>query len=158
LFHVVGGHEQGFVPVPLSAGTGVVLGFDLTRPIDLSRTFVAGTALDFVGVQAELAAGTGLVIRQEVVSTRARAQAAGLRRKILAILPHIDTRLVLDFTGVSVAASSFMDELLGRLAAELGEPVFRKRIEISNMTPLVARIANVVVEQRLLHPATKSQT
>lgn len=158
LFHIVGGREKGFVPVPRSAGTGVILGFNLSRPIDLSRTFVAGSALDFVGSQAELVSSTGLVVRQEVVSTRARAQAAGLRRKILALLPHMDSRLVLDFAGISVAASSFMDELLGRLATELGERDFRERIEIVNMTPLVARIANVVVEQRLSTPSKEPQS
>jgi hypothetical protein len=61
----------------------------------------------------------------------------------------MERRLVLDFAGVPVAASSFMDELLGRLAAELGEHEFQRRVEIVNMAPLVARIANVVVEQRL---------
>jgi anti-sigma regulatory factor (Ser/Thr protein kinase) len=149
LFHIVGGQDKGFIGVPRSAGTGVVLDFDLARPVDLGRTFIAGSALDFVGAQAERAEEDGLVVQKEVVSTRARAQAAGLRRKILALLPHVETRLVLDFTGVSVAASSFMDELLGRLAYELGERAFRERIEIINMAPLVARIANVVVEQRL---------
>jgi len=79
----------------------------------------------------------------------ARAQAAELRRKILALLPHMETRLVLDFEGVTVAASSLMDELLGRLADELGEGTFRDRIQIVNMSPLVASIANVVLEQRL---------
>jgi hypothetical protein len=149
LFHIMGGQEKGFVGVPRSAGTGVVLDFDLARPIDLGRTFIAGSALDFVGAQAERAEDEGLVVQKEVVSTRARAQAAGFRRKILALLPHMEGRLVLDFAGVSVAASSFMDELLGRLAAELGEHDFRRRVEIINMAPLVARIANVVVEQRL---------
>jgi hypothetical protein len=149
LFRIVDGEERGFIGVPRSAGTGVVLEFNLARPIDLGRTFIAGSALDFVGTQAEMAKESGLMVRSEVVSTRARAQAAGLRRKILALLPQMEIRLVLDFAGVTVAASSFMDELLGRLVDELGEAAFQKQIEIVNMAPLVTRIANVVVEQRL---------
>ena len=65
------------------------------------------------------------------------------------MLPDIEGSLRLDFTGVEIAASSFLDELLGQLAAFLGEEEFRRRIQVQNMPSLVGQIANVVIGQRL---------
>ncbi|WP_431303039.1 STAS-like domain-containing protein [Sediminicoccus sp. BL-A-41-H5] len=149
MFRILAGQDKGYVEVPGALGTGVVLNFRLDRPIDLRNTFIAGTALDFIGKQAEAAETAGLMVRDEVVSARARAPAASLRRKIMALLPDLDSPLIIDFAGINGAASSFLDELLGRLAAELGESTFRRRVEIRNMNPLVARTANVVIAQRL---------
>ena len=78
---------------------------------------------------------------------------------MLALLPDIEGPLRLDFTGVEIAASSFLDELLGRLAAGLGEEEFRQRVQVCNMTPLIRQIANVVIGQRLrgLEPTVAEQ-
>jgi hypothetical protein len=158
MFRITDGRDKSYVPVSGSAGTGVVLGFNLHHPIDLRRTFIAGTALDFIGRQADAVADGGLLIRDQVASTRSRGPARELRQKVLALLPDLDGPLVLDFRGVEVAASSFLDELLGRLAAALGEERFRQQVEVWNMAPLVARIANVVISQRLrgLGPAAET--
>ncbi len=159
MFRITDGQDKGYVPVSGSAGTGVVLGFNLNHPIDLRRTFIAGTALDFIERQADAVADDGLLIRDQVTSTRARGPARELRRKVLALLPDLEGTLVLDFSEIEVAASSFLDELLGRLAAELGEERFRIRVEVRNMTPLVAQIANVVIGQRLrgLEPPVEAE-
>jgi hypothetical protein len=149
MFRISDGQDKGYVQVSGSAGTGVVLNFHLDRPIDLRRTFIAGTALDYIERQAEAAAHDGLLIREQASSTRSRGPARQLRHKVLAMLPDIEGPLHLDFTGVEIAASSFLDELLGRLAASLGEEEFRRRIQVGNMTPLVGQIANVVIGQRL---------
>lgn len=149
MFRISDGQDRGYVPVSGSAGTGVVLGFHLNQPIDLRRTFIAGTALDYIERQAEAAAHDGLLVREQVRSTRSRGPARQLRQKVLAMLPDVEGSLRLDFNGVEIAASSFLDELLGRLAASLGEEGFRRRIQVRNMTPLVGQIANVVISQRL---------
>jgi hypothetical protein len=59
--------------------------------------------------------------------------------------------LILDFSGVKSAASSFLDELLGRLADEdpRAEAIFDGPVRIQGMTPTVQAMANVVVAQRL---------
>ena len=90
-----------------------------------------------------------LVVRDECVHTGSRQAAKSLRRKILAILPDMDTPLVLDFDGVENASSSFLDELLGRLADELGPETFAEEIRIVNAPELVVDMANVVIHQRV---------
>ena len=149
MFKISDGQDKGYVQVSGSAGTGVVLNFHLNQPIDLRHTFIAGTALDYIERQAEAAEHDGLLVREQVPSTRSRGPARQLRQKVLAMLPDIEGPLRLDFTGVEIAASSFLDELLGRLAASLGEEDFRRRIQVRHMTPLVGQIANVVIGQRL---------
>lgn len=149
MFRIIDGQDRGYIPVAGAAGTGVVLSFLLNQPIDLQRTFIAGTAMDYIERQAEAAADVGLSVRAEVTSTRSRGPARSLRQKILALLPDVEGPLVLDFHGIEGAASSFLDELLGRLAAQIGPETFKAKVEVRNMTPLVAQIANVVINQRL---------
>jgi hypothetical protein len=77
-----------------------------------------------------------------------------LRRKIQVLLPAMDGEpLILDFSGVKSASSSFLDELLGRLAEEdpRGQAVFDGPVRIQGMNPTVQAMANVVVAQRLGH-------
>ena len=70
MFRIIDGQDKGYVQVSGSAGTGVVLNFHLNRPIDLRRTFIAGTALDYIERQAEVAAQGGLLVREQATSTR----------------------------------------------------------------------------------------
>lgn len=52
---------------------------------------------------------------------------------------------------VESAASSFLDELLGRLAAHLGAIEFAARIMVRGMSPEIQNMANAVIHQRLEH-------
>jgi hypothetical protein len=91
-------------------------------------------------------------VAAECLHTGGRAPAKLLRRKIQGLLPAMDGEpLILDFRGVKSAASSFLDELLGRLADEdpRGQAIFDGPVRIQGMTPTVQAMANVVVAQRL---------
>jgi hypothetical protein len=65
------------------------------------------------------------------------------------LLPDMTGPIVIDFVGVERAASSFLDELLGRLAAAMGPAEFARRIQIQNAPESLLRMANVVIRQRL---------
>jgi hypothetical protein len=67
-------------------------------------------------------------------------------------MPEIEGPTTVDFTGVHRASSSFLDELLGRLAHHLGEDEFNQQVNITGMDPTVRRMANVVIGQRLGEP------
>lgn len=81
--------------------------------------------------------------------TGSRPPALRLRRKLAAVLPEMDGELILDFVGVRSASSSFLDELLGRLADELGAESFGDRVRCVGMAPTIRKMANVVIAQRL---------
>ena len=92
----------------------------------------------------------------ECLHTGGRAPAKLLRRKIQSLLPAMDGEpLILDFSGVNSAASSILDELLGRLADEdpRGQAIFDGAVRIQGMTPTVQAMATVVEAQRLVQSA-----
>lgn len=144
------GVAKGFTKIPQLPGTGVMFSLDTRRPVDLSATWIAGGSWTFINAEAErIAEAGGIDVAEACINTGSRPPAERLRRKLLALLPEMEKPLRLDFSSVRSASSSFLDELLGRLAHELGEAVFESRVQLEGMDPLVRKMANVVVAQRL---------
>jgi hypothetical protein len=150
-----GRRKPQFQPMPAVFGTGVMFSLDTSKPVDLASTWIAsatGAECLFLNTQTEAASDSGLNVAAECLHTGGRAPAKLLRRKIQGLLPAMDGEpLILDFSGVKSAASSFLDELLGRLADEdpLGQAIFDGPVRIQGMSPTVQAMANVVVAQRL---------
>lgn len=150
-----GKRRPGFQSMPAVFGTGVMFSLDTSKPVDLASTWIAsatGAECLFLNTQTEAASDSGLNVAAECLHTGGRAPAKLLRRKIQGLLPAMDGEpLILDFSGVKSAASSFLDELLGRLADEdpRGQAIFDGPVRIQGMTPTVQAMANVVVAQRL---------
>lgn len=150
-----GKRRPGFQFMPPVFGTGVMFSLDTSKPVDLASTWIAsasGVESLFLNSQTESASESGLDVAAECLHTGGRQPAKLMRRKIQGLLPAMDGEpLILDFSGVKSAASSFLDELLGRLAAEdpRGQEIFEGPVCIQGMTPTVQAMANVVVAQRL---------
>ena len=127
--------------------------FDTSRPIDLTQTFIE--SVDFTYIEAVAGQisrdGASLQVANESSGFGGRSPARRLRRKISAILPDMEEPLTLDFTGIDAVSSSYIDELLGKLIADIGLATYNDRIRIANMAPSVARRANVTIGQRLQH-------
>jgi len=157
-----GKRRPGFQAMPPVLGTGVMFSLDTSHPIDLASTWIAsasGFECTFLNNQTEAASESGIDVAAECLHTGGRLPAKLLRRKIQGLLPAMDGEpLILEFSGVRSAASSFLDELLGRLADEdpRGQAIFDGPIRIQGMTPTVQAMANVVVAQRL-GQATRNQ-
>lgn len=82
-----------------------------------------------------------------VAGTRLTARSARVKVKnLLNAFP--DESLVLDFEGTGTLASSFADELVGRLAEELGEDQFTSRVKFRGLSDLNASTVAAVVAQR----------
>lgn len=150
-----GRRRAGFQAMPAVPGTGVMFSLDTSKPVDLASTWIAsasGVECLFLNTRTDAASDVGLNVAAECLHTGGRAPAKLLRRKIQGLIPAMDGEpLILDFSGVKSAASSFLDELLGRLAAEdpRGQAIFDGAIQIQGMTPTLQAMANVVVAQRL---------
>lgn len=152
-FAYVHGKRKGFEKVLPLPGTGVLLQLQTDRPVDLRSTTIGGgvpTSMHDVARQREPGED-----RIEVASicahTEGRSPARALREQVLAKVaaPEGKARPVtLDFGGVASASSSFLDELLGRLAAELGEERYQQLIGITNMADLLRAMADKVIQQR----------
>ena len=104
---------------------------DTNRPVNLADTFISDPGwsyVDYLGEQVSVAGG--IRIGDECAHFGSRQAARALRRKIEAILPDLEGPLVLDFAGVDKASSSFLDELVGRLAKKFGMDQFNEMIKI----------------------------
>lgn len=143
--------EDGyFQKIPELPGTGLFLSLNTSNPVALGDTFIAGSGWSYLNAECERIQGEGgLLIKKECLHTGAREPAVALRRKIESLLPEMQEALVLDFSDVENASSSFLDELLGRLALKLGKLEFNRRIRIINAPEIILRMANTVVSQRL---------
>lgn len=91
----------------------------------------------------------GLVVRMEVSNTGTRAAGRRLQNKVMSLLPDIEGPLALDFSGIERVSSSFLDELLGRMAASLGLEMFKRKVRLVNLAPRLLNMANIVFAQRL---------
>jgi hypothetical protein len=153
MFRLVDGEDKGFVSIPEVPGTGVIFRLDTRRPVDLGETFISNVSdagWSYLNYAAGQVQERGAIrVAERCANTGTREAAIPLRRKIQALLPDMDAAVVLDFSGIERASSSFLDELLGRLAASLGAKLFHERILVVCAPQQVADMATVVIRQRL---------
>jgi len=167
LYRVVGGTVKGFTRMPTVPGTGIAFSLDTRTPVDLRETWIAARGAAFLPTQtadapALMHTATAVIpgsdasscvnrinIARECASTVMRAAAQRLREHIAAELMRSPDSYILDFGEVKDATRSFLDELLGRLAHDMGSDAFHSRLVIVGMSELIERMANVVINQRL---------
>jgi anti-anti-sigma regulatory factor len=78
-----------------------------------------------------------------------RRSAEQIRIKLMNFLNDGIPRLVLDFSDINVISSSFADEVLGKLALQMGLVQFINRFRLDNMSDTVEAIINRAVQQRI---------
>ena len=147
------GKEVGIVNGQNIPGTGVSMSFDLTKPVSLGDTWIGAEGWSYIDAEAERVSEHGIVIKDVCNHTGSRPPATRIRRKILTLLPEIEGALKIDFEGVTSISSSFLDELLGRLNAELGNDKFNEKIIVAGLSDLHKNMANNVIAQRLASDA-----
>lgn len=81
--------------------------------------------------------------------TGTRQSGRTLRTEIINILNQTDSLVVIDFDGLSVVASSFADELIGKLTIKIGFIQFNQKCTLVGMNNTVQAIVNRSVQQRL---------
>ena len=149
-FAAEGGQDKGYQQIPFVPGTGLFLSLDTRKPVDLADTFIGESTWGYIDVLGEEISEAGkIILREECVNFGTRNSAKSLRRKIEAVLPDLDTQLVIDFFGVEQTSSSFLDELIGRLVQSNGVQEFNEKIKVINATERIMNMLNVVIHQRI---------
>lgn len=82
-------------------------------------------------------------------SLGSRAKGSEVRMRLRNYLEAGAKFIVLDFAGVGVVSSSFADEVLGKLALELGELDFRRRIFVDSASPTNRSLIETAIALRL---------
>ena len=91
------------------------------------------------------------VVKEEATGFGTRIAGERVRNKVLNYLKRIDTpsSINIDFSGISMISSSFADEFIGKMIAELGFLRFTKIINIMNVSTSIESILNRSVSQRM---------
>lgn len=127
--------------------------FDFDAALNLMSA-VPEPSLDVVDLEHVTAGGELLVcVAEEGIGYGTRQAGRALRQKCLNLLNAApERRLVVDWTDVKLVTSSFADEAVGKLVAELGPTVFASRITHAGTEPAVRSLLDRAVIQRLTRP------
>lgn len=90
-----------------------------------------------------------LSIASESAGTGTRQAVERVRHKASNIIREGDKLLVLDFENVDLVSSSYADELIGKLVAEIGFSVFNSYCQLRNLSILNQQVVDRSVQQRM---------
>ncbi|MCS4510917.1 STAS-like domain-containing protein [Xylophilus ampelinus] len=140
---------------PPLRGTLVDVQLDFSAPIEIEKALWGHVPVNFAETVYGKESPAGvmrLVLRDEAPSFGNRITGARIRTKIenlLEVAPH--DVLEIDFGGVSILASSFADEVFGKLAARLGIVGFSRRLRFPSLNAFCQGVIDDVVQARLAH-------
>lgn len=136
-------------------GTAVTLQLPLDVELDLREALrfqhPEWEPFDYIDVRYEEVEGRFRIpVAEERRGVGTREAGHALRTKTENLLAAgTDTTVTVDFTGVRMIASSFADEFLGKLRADLGESAFDRRVRITGLTPELSTVLSGAVSQRM---------
>jgi hypothetical protein len=130
-------------------GTVVDWQLDVSRPISLA-TALGVPRPNFRLEDIEDTEGEYRVLVSEFEEgLGTRRSAEQVRVKLVNYLNDGAPRLVLDFINVNVISSSFADEVLGKLALQMGLVQFINKFRLDNMSDTIEAIVNRAIQQRI---------
>ncbi len=90
------------------------------------------------------------VMKDESPSFGSRIAGAPVRNKLLNLFRMCPgQRIAIDFSGVPLVSSSFADEVLGKLFAELGPLTFMQRFDLRNVDFTIKKLVDKAIAQRM---------
>ncbi|MDA8453486.1 DUF4325 domain-containing protein [Acidovorax sp. GBBC 3334] len=138
---------------PPLAGTLVDVQLDFSKPIEIEKALWGHVPVNFTEMLygKDLPVGVmRLSLCDEAPSFGNRITATRIRTKIENLLATAPADVLeIDFHGVSILASSFADEVFGKLAAKLGIIGFSRRLRFLNLNAFCQGVIDDVVQARL---------
>lgn len=133
-------------------GTAIDLVIPTDKPIDVAEALWGFEPLHELEVKYVGTGTDGIRIKlvEESQGFGNRGSARPIRTKILNLLSQFPSdRLTIDFEGVTLMSASFADELIGRLAVQMGVASFFQRVHLVNTSDLIRRSLDAVIAQRI---------
>lgn len=137
-------------------GTLVIAQIDFSVPGLLEEALRFGNKthapLDFVETHYEQDGAQDVLFKvaDEASSFGSRIAGAPVRNKLTNLVRMCpQQKIQVDFSGVPLVSSSFADEMLGKLFAELGPLTFMQRFELRNVEPTVKQLVDKAIAQRM---------
>ena len=138
---------------PPFGGTLIDIQLDFSEPIEIEKALWGHSPVAFTELVYGKDSPIGvmrLLMKEQASSFGNRITAARIRVKIENLLSEAsgDT-LEIDFSGVSTLASSFSDEVFGKLVVNLGVVAFSRRIRLVNLNSFCQGVIDDVVQARM---------
>lgn len=137
-------------------GTIVAAQIDLSVPRLLEEALRFGGQIhepvDYVELHYEQDDSEDLLfsLAAECSSFGSRVAGAPVRKKLLNLAKMCPNRkIVLDFKEIPLVSSSFADEVIGKLFAELGPLAFMQRFQLKNVEQTVRQLIDKAIAQRM---------
>jgi hypothetical protein len=141
--------------IPFS-GTLIQATIDFTNPKLLQEALRFGgkthSPIDYIETHFENGPGDDIIfiVKNESVSLANRLAGTPLRRKLVNLSNMSNGhKVVVDFADIALVSSSFADEVIGKLFAEMGPLEFMQRFELQNMSRMVKQLVERAIHQRL---------
>jgi hypothetical protein len=134
---------------PNNHGTNVAFQIAVDKPVSI------GDALNYQHnslfmESLESAEGEHIIsIREQAGGAGSRIAARELKTLITNVLNDGAPHIVLDFEGQAVVSSSFADEVIGKMFAQMGFNVFNQRVKLRHMNPTVSVLIDRAIARRL---------
>jgi anti-sigma regulatory factor (Ser/Thr protein kinase) len=143
-----GANDQELIG-PDNHGTTVDFQLKVDRPVSI------GNALNYEPTNLfmeslESADGEHVIkIREQAGGAGSRLAARELKVLIMNVLNDAAPHVVLDFEGQAVVSSSFADEVIGKMFAQMGFNGFNQRVKLRHMNPTVSTLVDRAIARRL---------
>ncbi len=137
-------------------GTLVAAQIDFSVPHLLEEALQFGgkthQTVDYVELRYEQHGTEDLLFKvaEESLSFGSRVSGAPVRKRLLNLARMCpNQRIILDFENVPLVSSSFADEVVGKLFAELGPLAFMQRFQFQKIDPTVRQLVDKAIAQRM---------
>ena len=133
-------------------GTCIDFQLEAANELDLSQALELPIVIDHHLESRETESGEHLIsVLNEAYGTGTRESGRALRTQILNLRTAGASVVSVDFDGVGILSSSFADEALGKLAAEIGFVQFNQQVRLTGLSPFLQGVVNRSVLQRLAY-------
>lgn len=148
-----GANDQEFVG-PDNHGTTVDFQLQIDKPVSLGDALNYSPSNMFLESLESDDGEHVISIRNQAGGSGSRKAARELKTLIVNVLTDGVPHVVLDFEGQAVVSSSFADEVIGKMFAEMGFNVFNRRIKLVNMNSTVSSLVDRAIALRLSQGST----
>lgn len=147
--------KQHFYPSNQHFSTTVDFQLDYSQDISIDKVLTfQGKTFEFTNLYSDNLENEHGELVFKIVDlaegTGTRDSALRLKNEIINLISAKSQVAILDFEGVGVATSSFVDELVAKLLVELGLFQFNQRIKLTNMSKLLQQTLQKAVIQRII--------
>ena len=138
-----------------NAGTIVDFQIDYSTDVSIDKILTfQGHTFEFVNLFIDDIEGEDGILHFKISEiaegTGTRESAMRVKNQLLNSIKATKKGALIDFEGVNVVSSSFIDELLAKLVIEMGLFQFNQRISLKNMSPLLQKTLQKSVIQRIV--------